>query len=579
MSRHWIVGASVGLVALAGSLVVVERAEAREPATSTQVSQVTPSMPSSHVVDGATAWLGISNCERMVGRDEMVAVRFLTVQDTTVVGADGLSLFRDAVWYSLERGSATNVDCRTDERCRQIATENINHTADEIQVSVPMRTLVGFTNSALCEEEAIDREFFIRIEVRTDVVSTTWIPVEGRIIIDTQRPEQPTDVTAAATETTLQVRFTPSPSEDVTRNAAVVSTSPFDGGELAGEGQQLRPISRIREGVGEVSIEQTPGTSLFVALAAQDETGNYSVLSEVVETTVLDTMDFWEDYIARGGAETGGHCSAGGGSQGPLGLVWPMMMFGGFMFFGFRRRLNARVAARAAGLVALIGVGSLSAIPTAQAQSPIHGVLEFKGGPYQPAVDAEFGEGGPYETFFDNRSMVLFEAGLTRYVWQGFGKLGVGINAGYGRVTGPVIAADDAEFEIMDTTSLTVIPLRASLVYRLDYGLTRWGIPLVPVVNGGIDYIIWRSAGADGEVSVVDGVRASGGKLGWHVSGGLHLLLNIFDPSSAAAFDLNWGINGSYLFAEYVMLNADGFGQEGLDFSDNHFMFGLAFEF
>jgi MYXO-CTERM domain-containing protein len=578
MIRQCMYGASLGLALLSGILVQSTSAEAREPATSTLVTQVTPSLPTSHLVDGATAWVGIRGCERMVSRDEMVAVLFRTQMDTTAVGADGLSLFKEAVWYGLERGSATNVDCATDDRCRQIPSENVNQTAEEIQVSVPMRTLVGFTNSALCESSAIDQEFFLRIYLRSDVVSATWIPVEGRIIIDTVRPEPPSGLTAVATQNTVRVEYTPSPSTDTSRHVAVVSTSPFEGGEIAGESQQLRPVSRIREGVGEIEVSQTAGTSLYVALAAQDETGNYSILSEVVETEVVQTIDFWDDYREAGGAEEGGYCSAAGGAQGPLGLLWPALMVAGYLGFVRRRRPNGRGWTVAASALTLV-TGAVVAAPNAYAQSATHGTAQVKVGSYLPDIDAEFNGSGPYERFFDHRSILLLEASMTGYVWQGFGKLGVGVSAGYGRVTGPVVAADGGELETTDSTSLRTLPLRASLVYRVDQFQQRWNIPLVPVVEGGVDYVLWRAVGADGETSVADGVRGAGGKLGWHVSGGLHLLLNIFDPSSAAAFDMNWGINGSYLFAEYVMLRADGFGQAGFDFSDDHFMFGLSFEF
>ncbi|MFU8804883.1 MAG: MXAN_2562 family outer membrane beta-barrel protein [Bradymonadaceae bacterium] len=585
MIRQYILGASVGLLALATLSLGAVEAQAQEaaasetgrtPATSPLVTSVVPQLPGTPArVDGSTAWLGLSSCERMVSRNEMVAVRFETRDDTTFEGADGFTLFRDAYWYELDRGETATVVCPTDDRCQPIPEENVTETAERIDVSVPMRRLTDFTHEGQCEDEDIDQAFFFRIYLRANIEATEWVPIEGRIIIDTTRPEPPTDVMAAATQNTLRVEFTPSTSTDTVRYGAVVSTTPFEGGVVPTDARAPRTMTRIRDGVWELDIDQPAGTPLYVAIAAQDKTNNYSLLTEAMEIVTVETIDFWDHYLDQGGAETGGHCSAAGGSQGPLGIFWPILLLGGFVLLMRRNRAACRGIVATGALVAC----AFAFAPEAHAQSPTHGVFEFKVGGYTPAIDAEFGGTGPYETFFGGSPVVLFEGDVAFYLWQGFGKLGLGFGAGYGRVSGPVLAVDDTELELEDTTSFRTTPLRASLLYRFDYPATAWNIPLVPVFKGGLDYILWRVTGADGETAVSEGVRGSGGKFGWHTSVGLHLLLNIFDPASAAAFDMNWGINGSYLFAEYMMLQADGFGDSGFDFSDNHFMFGLAFEF
>lgn len=217
----------------------------------------------------------------------------------------------------------------------------------------------------------------------------------------------------------------------------------------------------------------------------------------------------------------------------------------------------------------------------AHAQSPTYGVFELKAGGYFPSIDSEFGDGaGPFESFFGSSNMLLGEVEVDFYLWQGIGTLGVGFHAGYGSRSGDLQARDgEVDGDVPGTTSFAVVPLRVSAVYRYDYSAHNHGIPLVPVFKIGLDYHLWRVRGADGEVPSVGGRQASGGKTGWHAAVALHLHLDIIDPSSAAAFDMNWGINNSYLFAEYVMTRVDGFGGTGLDLSDDHWMFGLAFEF
>lgn len=230
-----------------------------------------------------------------------------------------------------------------------------------------------------------------------------------------------------------------------------------------------------------------------------------------------------------------------------------------------------------ATLIVLVGFGVQ--LGAAHAQSPINGAFEFKLGPYLPAVDEEFGGAGPYEAFFENKSMLLGELEVDYHLWQGFGKLSVGGHIGYGRVRGRMLIDDDEAVDSGDRATFRIIPLRGSLIYRYDYSALNHGIPLVPVVKAGLDYYLWRISEPDGNTAVADGTPAIGGKAGWHVSAGLHLHLNFIDRRSAAAFDLTWGINNSYLFAEYTLSRINNFGGAGLDLSANHWAFGLAFEF
>ena len=61
-----------------------------------------------------------------------------------------------------------------------------------------------------------------------------------------------------------------------------------------------------------------------------------------------------------------------------------------------------------------------------------------------------------------------------------------------------------------------------------------------------------------------------------HEVGATHYICG---PGALAYLDMSWGVNNSYFFAEYMITRIDGFGGDGLDLSDDQWMFGLAFEF
>lgn len=222
---------------------------------------------------------------------------------------------------------------------------------------------------------------------------------------------------------------------------------------------------------------------------------------------------------------------------------------------------------------------------TAMAQSAIHGNAELKLGGYYPAIDDSYSGTGPYETFFGKDWRFHGELEWDIYFLQSVlpvGKLGVGFHIGYSSATGSVqIATENATAASDDIgeTSFTTIPLRVSLLYRYDYSAIHHGIPLVPALKVGLDYVFWDVEDSNGETATYQGVAAQGGKFGYHAAFALHLLLDVIDENSAAYMDMSWGVNNSYFFAEYMLVRVDDFGGGGLDLSDNMWMFGLAFEF
>ena len=65
---------------------------------------------------------------------------------------------------------------------------------------------------------------------------------------------------------------------------------------------------------------------------------------------------------------------------------------------------------------------------------------------------------------------------------------------------------------------------------------------------------------------------------GWHLRGGLQLLLNRIEPGPARRAGRQYGLNNTYLFLEYTKLNVDD-DQTGSDLGGDVFTLGVMLEF
>lgn len=210
-------------------------------------------------------------------------------------------------------------------------------------------------------------------------------------------------------------------------------------------------------------------------------------------------------------------------------------------------------------------------------QSPRTGGIQIKLGGYLPRIDTEEGlSTTPYRNIFGDASLLLFEMELQRYFYQGIGTAGVGFSAGYGekyaaaRLTGGVAAAE--------RTALRVLPLELHGIYKFDYAAFEWGIPLVPYGKLGLNYIPWWITKGTG-TEQIEGRSGSGGKWGWHATGGIAFMLDVLEPRLARDFDSDIGVNHSYFFAEYTYADVNNFGKPGLVLSSRRWMFGLALDY
>lgn len=204
--------------------------------------------------------------------------------------------------------------------------------------------------------------------------------------------------------------------------------------------------------------------------------------------------------------------------------------------------------------------------------SPRWGSVDVGAQIYTPAIDDEFAtRPGPYERIFGAGRSWMFQLGVSRALYTGFGSLEAGVRSGYFRRTGNSIAQDGTLTEV--ETTLHIIPTSASLTYRFDWPVERYRIPLAPYVRGTLERYNWW-------VSDFEGKSESGATNGWSATAGLALLLDILDPGSARDLDREMGVNHTYVFAELTKSSIDDFGSSSSwDLSNDDFALGLGLMF
>jgi hypothetical protein len=208
--------------------------------------------------------------------------------------------------------------------------------------------------------------------------------------------------------------------------------------------------------------------------------------------------------------------------------------------------------------------------------------FELRFSPYYPKIDSEPALAGktPFESTFgdSNRLMVALE-----FDWQAiriphFGTLGPGISAGY-TTMGSVAKIRGTTFDSGQETNLSIYPLYAVAVLRVDAIANELRFPIVPYAKAGLGLGLWRAYGPKG-TEYVKGTAGKGISSGTQLAIGAALQLDFLDRKSANELDSAIGINHSYLFAEYFLSNLDGFGSnKALRVGTNTWTLGLAFEF
>ena len=219
-------------------------------------------------------------------------------------------------------------------------------------------------------------------------------------------------------------------------------------------------------------------------------------------------------------------------------------------------------------------------------QTPQHWALELRFGPFRPNIDSEFTTGTPYKTYFGSGNHLMSQVELDFQIFHGFGSAAVGASIGYFSQSANAFLAADPTLRSGDKTTLLLLPLSVSAVYRFDVLAERHRIPLIPYAKAGLDYTFWSITDGNGNVAhwtSDDKLRAGtgqGGTPGWHAAAGMTLLLDVFDPGAARELDSEIGVNHTHLFVEGGYYNVTGFGAKGkLRVGDTTWLGGIMFEF
>lgn len=220
--------------------------------------------------------------------------------------------------------------------------------------------------------------------------------------------------------------------------------------------------------------------------------------------------------------------------------------------------------------------------------SPQNFAFELRFGGYTPDIDSEFGgKATPYADVFNTNPQFYFglEFDYLPLRIPYVGALGLGL--GWGWTQASTTAKTESGAESAETTRLTIMPMHASAVLRLDELMRRTGVPIVPYGKFGFGLGLWK-ASTTGEVATAertnpDGtttlVEGRGNTAGLHMALGGMLSLNFLDPRAASRLDELTGVNHAYLFGEWMNANLNGFGQAGqLRVGSSTWVVGLAID-
>jgi len=232
--------------------------------------------------------------------------------------------------------------------------------------------------------------------------------------------------------------------------------------------------------------------------------------------------------------------------------------------------------------------------------------LAFRLGPYRPRIADK---GSDQRKFFNKafnrglkgalfaRKPMLKELEVDYYLLTSLGYAGLAFAIGQWKVDGKAricnggktsctsAQAIDAQVSQPGNTniSLVVMPLTLSAIYRADFLMRSFYIPLMPYVRGGLAYHFWwtRTNGATATAqNGVDTMSGKGGSWGLTGSAGIALNLDWMDPTAKTGEQSSIGLIGTYLFGEITFISADGFGSnKHLDLSAVTMLMGLKVDF
>lgn len=458
----------------------------------------------------------------------------------------------------------------------------LNQTAQGETTDIDLRDLLGET-ACNAGADANASIYFVVNELGVTTATTTATGVTVPIFIDLSGPGAPTLNSLSPGGNNLKASW--SYVDTSSTNAARVywSTQPISLGDLASA-----PHNGCDKTSGICSSDRLTGTSFQitgltngvpynVTVVAVDEDDNESSPSAIKTASPVQVQDLWQYYKANGGTEEGGYapCSASPDGRARSGLLGLLVLVGVVLLVRRHKSLG--------GLTILLLALGLALPGRSEAASPLTSSLDLRIGSYTPQVDNEFSTTNHATPFGTVVKDGAWEVGATIdwIVWKRFGTLSMGMGAARWSKDGHSLTL--AGDETADTTTLSIVPISVDAVYRFDVLAERYDFPLIPYARVGLVYALWWMEDGIGNLSrYTSGGKtliARGGTGGFQGALGLRLLLDVFEPQAARSFDIEMGVNHSYLFAEYRKLSLTDFGNsKSIDLSDDIFAFGLAFD-
>jgi hypothetical protein len=220
--------------------------------------------------------------------------------------------------------------------------------------------------------------------------------------------------------------------------------------------------------------------------------------------------------------------------------------------------------------------------PPEHYHSPQNFAFQLSFGAYRPNVDSEFKSGRhPYADYFGPGRHLMSQAEFDYQLFRKMGSFALGLGVGLLQVSGAAPLADRSGNLSGDRSTLTIVPISLSAVYRFDRYLQEQSFPLVPYGKLGLDYAYWQITDGNGEIAADNvGGHARGGTPGWHAVIGIELVLDLLDPDAARSFDAELGVNHTALMFEYGHYDISGLGLANrLHVGDDTWTLGLLFEF
>ena len=244
--------------------------------------------------------------------------------------------------------------------------------------------------------------------------------------------------------------------------------------------------------------------------------------------------------------------------------------------------VGAAASARAQSIGSTTSPSELEVVEVRRYKSPQRFAFELRFGPYLPDIDSEFeGARHPYQDFYGDGARLLTQTEFDYEILHRFGTVAVGAGLGYFSASATSPVGSGTGLPSIDQSTLKVIPLSVSAVYRFDYFLETRRFPLVPFGKLGLDWAYWQITDGNDEIATDgQGGKGRGGTFGWHAAAGLSFALDFIDPEAARDFDADLGVNHTSLIFQFTYADISGLGMsDRLHVGDANWSLGLMFQF